>query len=407
MFMSRGVGEPGILFPDSSTPRLSDSPSQFLDDYFPGMALNQASTISNPQTLMPHMHPVPARDVLIGAVARVAEAWQDPAHPPRAEAAEQTLHAPNRFTEEALAFAVNQQMSLLSPEAMAAWMAGRRAVAPCVVGVLNAGNIPMVGLQDFLAVVLMGHRYLGTVSSKSPVLLPAFVAALRQELPSLPARFAAIDDVWAQAEALIATGSEETRAWVEAQSTLHGIPAARCLLRGHRYAVAVIDGHETETERDGLAEDALLHEGLGCRNLAVVFAPKNLKPDPYLESFAAFRGVFPPHPDTPGALSMQQAFLEALDLPHAYGDGLEFLLSKGEPDVQGPAHLRWVEYDDIREVGGWLSRHQSDLQLVAARPALAAHLPPTLSLDSPGEAQRPPLDWHPDGIDTVAFLASL
>ena len=356
---------------------------------------------------MPHAHPVPARDALIEAIVRTAEAWQDPAHPPRAEAAAQTLEAPNRFTEEALAFAVNQQMSVLTAEAIEAWIAGRRAGVPRVVGVLNAGNIPMVGLQDFLAVVLMGHQYLGTVSSKSPVLLPAFVAAIQQEAPSLPARFASIDDVWAEAEALIATGSEETRAWAEAQSKQHGIPPACCLLRGHRYAVAVIDGLETEAERDGLAEDALLHEGLGCRNLALIFAPKNLEPDAYLESFAAFRGVFPAHPETPGALSMQQAFLEALGLPHAYGDGLEFLLSKGEADVQGPAHLRWVEYDDLGEVSAWLTRRRNDLQLVAARSAVAVHLPATLPFNSPGEAQRPLLDWHPDGIDTVAFLASL
>ena len=363
--------------------------------------------IRNPPSLMPHAHPAPTRDALIKAIARVAEAWQDPAHPPRAEAAEQTLRAPNRFTEEALAFAVNQQMNLLRTEAMEAWMAGRAVAEPRVVGVLNAGNIPMVGLQDFLAVVLMGHRYLGTVSSKSPALLPAFVDAVQKEVASLPARFVSVEALWAQAEALIATGSEETRAWAEAQREQHGIPAARCLLRGHRYAVAVIDGLETEAERDGLAEDALLHEGLGCRNVALIFAPKNLEPDAYLESFAAFRGVFPTHPETPGALSMQQAFLEALDLPHAYGDGLEFLLSKGEPDVQGPAHLRWVEYDDVAEVADWLTRHRDDLQLVVARAAVAAHLPATLPLAPPGEAQRPPLDWHPDGIDTVAFLASL
>ena len=201
---------------------------------------------------MPHAHPVPARDALIEAIVRTAEAWQDPAHPPRAEAAAQTLEAPNRFTEEALAFAVNQQMSVLTAEAIEAWIAGRRAGVPRVVGVLNAGNIPMVGLQDFLAVVLMGHQYLGTVSSKSPVLLPAFVAAIQQEAPSLPARFASIDDVWAEAEALIATGSEETRAWAEAQSKQHGIPPACCLLRGHRYAVAVIDGLETEMLHRGL-----------------------------------------------------------------------------------------------------------------------------------------------------------
>ena len=114
-------------------------------------------------------------DTIIDAIARVAEAWQDPDYEPRAEVVAQTLEAPNRFTEEALAFAVNQQMSLLTPEAMKTWIKGRRATHSRLVGVLNAGNIPLVGLQDFLAVVLTGHQYLGSVSSKSPVLLPAFV----------------------------------------------------------------------------------------------------------------------------------------------------------------------------------------------------------------------------------------
>ncbi len=353
------------------------------------------------------MTPASSLHDLIIAIAHVAEVWLDPDHPPRAEAAAQTLAAPNRFTEEALAFAVNQQMSLFTPEALTTWVGAQRAAASRVVGVLNAGNIPMVGLQDFLAVVLMGHRYLGSVSSKSPVLLPAFVEALRREVPSLAASFAPVEDVWAGAEAVIATGSDETRAWAEAQSAQHGIPAERCLLRGHRYAVAVIDGLETEAERDGLAEDALLHEGLGCRNAALIWAPEGMAPDAYLDHFAAFRAVFPPHPETPGVLSMQQAFLAALDLPHAYGDGLEFLLSKGEAEVQGPGHLRWVEYATLDDVAAWLTRHRDELQLILARPAVAQRLPAALPVEPFGEAQRPPLDWCPDGVDTLAFLASL
>ena len=368
-----------------------------------------SSGIQKPASLpgMRHSSPASKIQALIAAVARVAEEWLDPDHPPRAEAAAQTLEAPNRFTEEALAFAVNQQMSLLTPEAMQTWIGARRAASSRVVGVLNAGNIPMVGLQDFLAVILMGHQYLGSVSSKSPVLLPAFVDAVQAEAPSLAASFVSVDALWSRAEVIIATGSDETRAWAEAQSAQHGIPATRCLVRGHRYAVAVIDGRETEAERDGLAEDALLHEGLGCRNAALIWAPQGVAPDAYLDHFAAFRAVFPPHPDTPGALAMQQAFLAARDLPHAYSDGLEFLLSRGEAEVQGPGHLRWVEYEDLDEVAAWLTRHRDELQLVGARPAVAERLPAALPLEPLGEAQRPPLDWRPDGIDTLAFLALL
>lgn len=344
---------------------------------------------------------------LVATIARVAEEWRDPEHVLRQESVARTLDAGNRFTEEALAFAINQQMAIMTEEGLMAWIAGRHTDSPCEVGVLNAGNIPLVGLQDFLAVVLTGHRYLGTRSSRSPVLLPAFVDAVRGRAGGLEACFAPAKEMWEEADAVIATGSDSTLVWVKGETQRHGIAASRCLLRGHRYGVAVLDGHETQTDRDNLAEDALLHEGLGCRSIAMIWAPKELSPDPYLESFAAFRGVFPPHAETPGALSMQKAFLDALSLPHAYGEGLEFLLSRGAPEPQGPGHVRWVDYDSLGEVVDFLTAHTHALQLVAARPALLETLPAALPLIALGEAQRPPLDWLPDGLNTVAFLCAL
>ncbi len=347
-------------------------------------------------------------DALVEAVARAAVAWRDPAHPARAGAAAQSLEAPNRFTEEALAFAINQQMHALRREALYAWIGGRRARTARTVGVLHPGNVPLAGLQDLLAVVLTGHRYRGALSSKSPYLLPAFAEEVRQEgAGDVPVASAEAEALFAGAQAIIATGNDETRAWAEAQCEAHDIPPARRLLRGRRYAAAVIDGHESEDEREGLAEDVLLHEGYGCRNVALLWAPAGLSPDPYLKALAAFRGVFPVHPALPGALQMQQAFLEATDQPHAYGEDLEFLVSRGAPDVQRPGHLRWTAYDDLDEVRDWIEAHRGRLQLVVARSSLAERLPASLPLTPPGTAQRPPLDWQPDGCDTVAFLTGM
>jgi len=344
---------------------------------------------------------------MIGAIVAAGRAWRDPAYPARVEAVRRTLEARNRFTDAALTFAVNQQMHLLTRKALERWGSGHWASRPVTVGVLNAGNVPLAGLQDLLAVLLTGHRYFGTTSSKSPFLLPAFAEEIVRTLKEAPVQFGPVEALWSQAEAVIATGGDETRAWAIEQCEALAIPPDHCLLRGHRFAVAVIDGKERTQERDNLAEDALLHEGYGCRNVALIWAPEGTSPDPYLEAFAVFRSVFPPHPRTPGTLKMQQAFLKAVDLPHAYGEGLEFLLSKGPPEVQRPGHIRWVEYADLEDVCSWLKAHENALQFVAARPALAAQLPDHLPLTSPGEAQRPPLDWQPDGQDTVAFLAGL
>src|SRR5690625_4842389 len=106
-------------------------------------------------------------------LARVAERWRDPDYEPRAAAVEETLAAPNRFTEEALAFAVNQRMDLLTNDPLDAWL-GVAAESPSYVAVLNAGKDPFARLQVLLAELWIGNRYCGVASSKSPVLIPAF-----------------------------------------------------------------------------------------------------------------------------------------------------------------------------------------------------------------------------------------
>lgn len=344
----------------------------------------------------------------IEAIGRAAEVWQDPEHEPRAAAVEKTLDESNRFTEEAVAFAVNQQMhQLVERELLFEWLAGRRPADARLIGVLHPGNVPLAGLQDVIAVLIAGHRYLGSLSSKSPHLLPAFASEVERHVDELPVRFGSADDVFGKADAVVATGSDETRVWAEAECDEHDIGSSRRLLRGSGFAVAIVDGNESEEEREGLAEDILLHEGLGCRNVALVWAPAGLEPDPYLEAMAAFRSIFPAHEETPGALQMQQAFLEAVDTPHAYGEGLVFLVSKGAPEIQKPGHTRWSDYEDLADVREWLDRHRDRLQLVVVPERLKQAVPGGLQTAPPGEAQRPPIDWRPGGVDTIGFLTRL
>ena len=345
---------------------------------------------------------------IASSIASVAKRWTNPEHSPRAEAVRRTLSANNRFTEEAIAFAINQQMHQLSEESFLAWIDGRVAAEPHTIGLLAPGNVPFAELQDFLAIIGTGHRFLGVVSSKSPHLLPAFSAELQQEEGSLDMTFGDFGDLLDQAEGVIATGSDETMSEVSQRLNKAGITPDRRLIRGHRYSVALVDGRESEDDREALAEDVLLHEGLGCRNVALIWAPSDTSPDPYLNAFANFRAVFPAHERTPGSLKMHQAMLAAVDAPHAYADGLEFLMSKGDPIPQAPGHVRWVEYQTLDEVERWINQNQNSIQAVVTSSRLASKL--TLSVPEfirPGNAQRPALDWPPDGIDTVESLVSL
>lgn len=346
--------------------------------------------------------------MLVQAIAETATAWlKEEAVVSRDKAIELTLGEENRFTEEAIVFAINQQMALLKPESIHEWINPYKAPSRATVGVLNAGNLPFVGLQDWLAVVLMGHVYRGVLSSKSPHLLPAFTSDVKRRCNSFDTSFCELAEMWQDADALIATGSDETISMVRATGAANGIEPNRCLFRGHRYSIAVLDGKEREEERMNLAEDVLLHEGMGCRNPAILWAPEELSPDQYLSSFAVFRGVFPAHSRTPGSLQMRKAFLEAIEMPHAYADGLEFLISKGAPEPQEPCHIRWVTYSSLDEVKSWISHQRDKIQLVLSSPRMKNPLAPEITALPFGWAQRPPLNWHPDNVDTLSFLASL
>ena len=338
---------------------------------------------------------------MIRTLASVAARWLDPDDDIRQDAIERTLDADNRFTEAAVNFAVNQQMSLLTPEALTAWQANLGWSPGQRVAVLNPGNIPFVELQDLVAVLLSGRTWVGTVSSRSPALLPAFVSDLLEVDSSIPADLAAWEDALGGADRLIASGSDATMDAIREAADEEGLSADRCWFRGHRISVAVLNGQEAQDDLVDLAEDALLHEGLGCRNVSIVFAPASMPIDPVLDAMATFRGLFEAHERTVGQLKMQQALLQAVGVPHAWAEGHQFLISRGEADPQGPAHIRWVPYAHREEAEAWIAGHHTSIQGVFSTMKLASASVPVEPL---GFAQRPSLTWCPDGRSHVDFL---
>lgn len=331
----------------------------------------------------------------------MAERWLDPDDEIRLDAVERTLGADNRFTEAAINFAINQQMSLLTADALADWQSGLGWSPDQRVAVLNPGNIPFVELQDLVAVLLSGRSWAGTVSSRSPALLPAFVSDLLETSGEIPADIMDWEDAVAGADLLIASGSDSTMDIIREAAGEEGIPDSRCWIRGHRFSVAVLNGQESQDDLVDLAEDALLHEGLGCRNVSIVFAPDGMRIDPVLDAMAAFRGMFEAPDRTVGQLKMQQALLQAVGQPHAWAEGHQFLISRGEAESQGPAHIRWVPYTNRSEAESWIRGHSHEIQGVFSTMNLSS-LPVTV--EPLGHAQRPSLTWCPDGRSHVDFL---
>jgi hypothetical protein len=296
-------------------------------------------------------------------------------------------------------------MERLTVEALEAWLEEGDAGGAGRVGVLHGTEEPLSGLREACAVWGLGLDFVGAVPDSSPALLPAFGAEVSDQLPAVEVDFSSVEEALDRADAVIAAPGSPTDD-LESACAERGLGPDRRLLRRVGFSVGVVDGHESGDEMERLAEDMLLYEGQGRRRLAVLWAPADHPPDSYLEAMARFRGLFPAHEDTPGTLQMQQAFLEARDAPHAYADGLEFLVSRGAPEVQKPGHIRWAEYESLDEVGEWWAARQEDIYAVIARRHLHEKCPDDWPLRTPGGVHIPPLDDE-DGRRLVQFLFSV
>ena len=294
-------------------------------------------------------------------------------------------------------------MQGLTLDALDDWL-GSADPASRTVGVLHGAADPLDGVRAVLAACGLGHSYIGVVPDASPALLPAIVADLQERLDDVEVTTAEVEECLSRADVLVAQEGERSRAALDDAADEHGIPPQQRLIQPMQISVGVVDGHESDDERERMAEDMLLLEGKGRRHLGLVWAPTDHPPDAYLQSMARFRGVYPAHSDTPGSLQMQQAFLEAQDQSHAYAEGLAFLVSRGAPEPQGkPAHVRWTEYEALSELEAWLQDHRKEVYALIARPHLHDQLPEVVPLRTPGGVHVPPLD-DSHGQALVALL---
>lgn len=131
------------------------------------------------------------------------------------------------------------------------------------VGIIAAGNIPMICFADLLAALIVGHNITIKPSSKDKILIEFIVANLQQFDIDIVGEIDRFD-----IDLLIATGSTTTTTSVSHH--YKGIPS---LLRGTRHSVAKLNANETNEQLYALSDDIFLYHGLGCRNISHIYMP--------------------------------------------------------------------------------------------------------------------------------------
>lgn len=149
------------------------------------------------------------------------------------------------------------------------------------IGIVMAGNLPLVGLHDLLICLLAGHFPQVKPSSKDRVLLPALVQSLP---PAIQDRIRIHQNLSPEdIDFLLATGSDNTARYLD-----HDFAATPRLIRKNRFSVAVLQGDEEAGELDGLARDILLYHGMGCRSVSNLLVPPDWDPKPLAEALQRF-----------------------------------------------------------------------------------------------------------------------
>ncbi|WP_409557971.1 acyl-CoA reductase [Allomuricauda sp. NBRC 101325] len=296
------------------------------------------------------------------------------------------------FTRENILFSLQQWGDALTEENLSEWLSQyeiQPVATPKTIGIIMAGNIPLVGFHDFICVLLSGNKVLAKLSSNDKILLPFLTNVLIEQEPELKGYINFVEGKMEDFDAVIATGSNNTSRYFE-----YYFGKKPNIIRKNRNSVAILTGNETYEELLALGEDIFRYYGLGCRNVSKIFVPKDYDFEPFFNAIFEFKDIINEHKyannyDYNKAVYLMSEF-KILD------NG--FLVLKEDESLSSPiSALFYTYYEDESVLREQLKTMDEQIQCVVSAKG-----------DVPfGATQKPKLNDYADGVDTLEFLLQL
>mgnify|MGYP000439163728 FL=1 len=177
----------------------------------------------------------------------------------------------NRWFEEAQVHqSLLQWRESLSPEKVNSWLSNYslpEIIGTQRLGIIMAGNVPLVGFHDVIVGVISGF-YVFAKTSSDDTLLPKMWLAEAAKIDPIWSERAEVVEQLRNLDVAIATGSNNTAKYFA--SFFKSIPH---LIRNNRNSVAVLTGEETQEDFIALGHDVFDYFGLGCRNVTHLMLP--------------------------------------------------------------------------------------------------------------------------------------
>ncbi len=304
------------------------------------------------------------------------------------------------FTEE------NQRQSIsaicntfLQKEKLNAWISQytdlQQFTSPVKnIGIVMAGNIPLVGFHDTLCVFVAGHHSLIKISDKDKYLLP-YIIALLGEIDSRTADYFSIEERLSGFDAVIATGSNNSARYFEAY-----FGKSPNIIRKNRNSVAVLSGSETEEDLLAIGHDVFDYFGLGCRNVSKIYVPEGYDFEPMLQVWHDNFKEMVMHDKYKNNFDYNFA-LYMLNRIKFHNNGCVIIWEEKTLSSRIAA-LHYEQYTDIQTLENELLTIENQLQCVST-------IIPFEKIKTvvPGATQTPSLNDYADGEDVMKWLLAL
>ena len=306
----------------------------------------------------------------------------------------QAQHKNGWFLPEQVVFSVTQWSKALHKNALHNWVENYNfdKITPQTVGIVMAGNIPMVGFHDLLSILISGHKALIKLSSNDANLIPLLCEYLISIAPDFNGFIKFTQGKLENFDAVIATGSNNTARYFE-----HYFKGKPHIIRKNRNSVAVLTGKETQDQLAALGEDVFRYYGLGCRSVSKLFVPEGYNFDSLYNAMFAYQDIlkhekYVNNYDYNKAVYLMSNF-KLLD------NG--FLMLKEDESYSSPISSLFYEtyanYEDLKDL---FKEKDEQLQCIVNFPSSTKNV-------NFGKTQYPDLQDYADEVDTVDFLLKI
>ncbi|CAH0152941.1 hypothetical protein SRABI27_00569 [Pedobacter sp. Bi27] len=297
------------------------------------------------------------------------------------------------FTAENIKKSILSFAEMLNEGDLAIWFKSVKfSTTPKKVGLILAGNIPLVGLHDVLSVLATGNIALIKLSSADDKLIKAVIAELVKIEPAFEDKIEYVERL-KDFDAVIATGSNNSSRYFD-----YYFSKVPNIIRKNRNSVAVLDGSESFEDIQKLGADIFDYFGLGCRNVSKIYFPKGYDIANFYEGVESFQPII-----NHFKYNNNYDYNKSIYLVNAakhFDNG--FLLLKEDEGLTSPlAVLFYEEYEQLQALEDKLKNQSENIQCVISKSPLS------LNTFGFGQSQHPKLWDYADNVNTIEFLNGL